>query len=130
MTKSREQDQTANKGQDHCGDGKLGAHARLSQREQRDHRRRDQRQQQHRPREIGNAHKGFRIQYFIKVRSSTCAVWRRRYSATISARPTATSAAATVMIKNTITWPSRLLLNRENATKARLPALSINSSDI
>src|ERR1051325_1441235 len=67
---------------------------------------------------------------FMLVRSSTCADWRLRYSATMSARPTATSAAATVMMKNTITWPLRLSLNREKETSARFAELSISSSDI
>jgi len=34
---------------------------------------------------------------------------------------TATSAAATVMMKKTMTWPSRLFLNREKATRAGWP---------
>ena len=37
---------------------------------------------------------------------------------------------ATVMMKNTMTWPSRLLLNRENETRARFAELSISSTDI
>ena len=37
---------------------------------------------------------------FIVAKSSTCVVCRRRYSATISAKPRATSAAATVMMKD------------------------------
>src|SRR5713101_5030299 len=46
---------------------------------------------------------------------------------TMSARPTDTSAAATVMMKKTNTWPSRLLVKRENATNTRFAALSISS---
>ena len=49
---------------------------------------------------------------------------------TASAKPTAASAAAIVITKNTITWPSGLLLNLENATKLILIAFSINSTDI
>ena len=37
----------------------------------------------------------------------------------MSARPTDTSAAATVMMKKTRIWPFRLLLNREKETSAR-----------
>src|SRR5689334_19350829 len=45
----------------------------------------------------------FMAQNFSEAMSSTCVVWRARYSATITASPTETSAAATVMMKNTRT---------------------------
>jgi len=46
------------------------------------------------------------------------------------ARPIATSAAATVMTKNTNTWPSSESSWRAKATKARFAAFSINSIDM
>ena len=46
------------------------------------------------------------------------------------ARPTATSAAATAIIKNTNTCPSPSLLKVEKAANNRFTALSINSIDI
>jgi hypothetical protein len=44
--------------------------------------------------------------HFIKLRSSIDRRRRRRKMATMMARPTATSAAATAMTKNTMAWPS------------------------
>ena len=45
-------------------------------------------------------------QFLSVPSSSTCTVWRLRKRATMMARPTATSAAATVMMKKTKTLPS------------------------
>ena len=50
--------------------------------------------------------------------------------ATIKARPTATSAAATVMMKKTKICPFMAAYWREKATKARLAAFSISSMDM
>ena len=44
------------------------------------------------------------------------------------ASPTTTSAAATTIVKNAMTWPSRLPCSREKVTNARLQALSISST--
>ena len=44
------------------------------------------------------------------------------------ASPTTTSQAATTMVKNATTWPSRWPCMRENVTNARLAALSISST--
>ena len=52
--------------------------------------------------------------------SSTSIGSRRRYSATIRPRPTATSQAATTMTIRAKIWPSMLPCMRENATSARL----------
>src|ERR1017187_3029293 len=62
------------------------------------------------------------------VSSSTLMDCLRRYSATIIARPTATSAAAMAMMKNTRICPSIILLNLENAIRARLAALRFISN--
>ena len=48
--------------------------------------------------------------------------------ATITPRPTTTSAAATTITKNTIAWPPMSLSSRANDTKVRLTALSISST--
>src|SRR3954452_19904363 len=53
---------------------------------------------------------------------------RRRKMATMIARPTATSAAATTSTKNTIAWPLTSFSALENATKVRLTALSMSST--
>ena len=45
------------------------------------------------------------------------------------ARPTAASAAATVMTKNTMIWPSAVPSARPNATNVRLTAFSMISID-
>ena len=57
-------------------------------------------------------------------------LFRFLYKATRSAKPTATSAAATVMIKNTNMLPSKLRAVREKFTSARLIPLSISSNYI
>ena len=62
--------------------------------------------------------------------SSEKTLLRRLYKATNKASPTATSAAATVMIKKTKMLPSKLREVREKLTKAKLIPLSINSNDI
>ena len=65
--------------------------------------------------------------YFNEFKSSHVRRLALVYSATISASPTETSAAATVMMKNTRIWPFRLPLKWDMATRARFAALSINS---
>tara|TARA_B100001093_G_C26440774_1_gene847974 strand:+ start:478 stop:714 length:237 start_codon:yes stop_codon:yes gene_type:complete len=52
------------------------------------------------------------------------------YKATRSANPTATSEAATVIIKKTKILPSRFKEVREKVTSAKLMPLSINSRDM
>jgi hypothetical protein len=52
------------------------------------------------------------------------------YRATNKAKPTATSAAATVMIKKTKILPSKFKAVREKFTSARLMPFNINSKDI
>ncbi|SHU90668.1 Uncharacterised protein [Mycobacteroides abscessus subsp. abscessus] len=42
--------------------------------------------------------------------------------------PTTTSVAATTMVKNAMTWPSRFPCIRAKVTNARLAALSISST--
>ena len=44
------------------------------------------------------------------------------------ARPTATSAAATTSVKNTITWPRMSFNDFANATNVRFTELSISST--
>src|SRR5690606_23081865 len=63
-------------------------------------------------------------------RSSTLIVARLRNSTTRIARPIADSAAATVRMKNTNTWPPGSPSQRENARQLVLPASSISSSAI
>ncbi len=46
------------------------------------------------------------------------------------AKPTATSAAATAMMKKTKICPEGSFLKTESATKSKLTELSINSTDI
>src|SRR5262249_19036474 len=60
--------------------------------------------------------------------SSTNTVSRRRNRCTMMARPIATSAAATVMTKNTKICPSSDFRWLANATNARFAALSISST--
>ncbi len=50
--------------------------------------------------------------------------------ATMIARPTTTSQAATTIVKKAITWPSRFPLIREKVTNERFAALSISSIHI
>src|SRR5476651_2161234 len=66
-------------------------------------------------------------QFLSELSSSTWMVWRLRNSATMMARPTATSAAATVRMKKTKTLPSIVPLKREKATSARVEATSMSS---
>src|SRR5262249_50257057 len=61
------------------------------------------------------------------ISSSALVVSRQRKTARMIARPTAASAAATVMTKNTITWPSIEPRLRAIATNARLTAFSMIS---
>ena len=49
---------------------------------------------------------------------------------TAKANPTAASAAAIVITKNTITWPSTFPNECENVTKLKLTAFNISSMDI
>src|SRR6185436_17397325 len=60
-------------------------------------------------------------------RSSTLMVFRLRNSTTRIARPMADSAAATVRMKNTNTWPAASPRKCEKAMKFRLTASSISS---
>ena len=53
-----------------------------------------------------------------------------RYTIDKMAKPTATSAAATAMIKNTNTCPDASLCNVENATNNKLTAFNISSIHI
>jgi hypothetical protein len=62
--------------------------------------------------------------------SSENTLCRFLYKATRRAKPTATSAAATVIIKKTKILPSKFNEVREKVTNARLIPLSINSKDI
>src|SRR5438552_3244353 len=66
----------------------------------------------------------------MRLRSSTDRRRRTRKIATMMARPTATSAAATAITKNTMAWPSTLPWRRPNATSARFAAFSISSIDM
>ena len=62
--------------------------------------------------------------------SATSMLRRLRNRVTRIARPIAASAAATVRMKNTKTWPAASPSERENATKLMFTASSISSSDI
>jgi hypothetical protein len=62
--------------------------------------------------------------------SSVKTLFRFLYRATNKAKPTATSAAATVMIKKTKILPSKFKAVREKFTSARLMPFNINSKDI
>ena len=68
--------------------------------EQHDQHRRRERGHQDNPGRGLEAHQNFSV-----ARSSTCVVCFERKRATMIASPTATSAAATVMMKKTKTWP-------------------------
>ena len=68
--------------------------------------------------------------HFIILISSRLTVCFRRKSAITIAKPTAASAAATVITKNTNTCPVTSPRNAEKATKVRLTEFSINSIDI
>ena len=61
---------------------------------------------------------------------STNTVSRSRNRLTMIASPTATSAAATAITKNTNTWPSSEWSWFPNDTNARFAALSISSTDM
>src|SRR5262249_32213531 len=65
-----------------------------------------------------------------RLNSSTSMLRRVRKIETIIARPTTTSAAATVSTRKTKTQPSTELRKRANAMKLRFTALSINSMDM
>ena len=62
--------------------------------------------------------------------SSVKTLFRFLYRATNKAKPTATSAAATVIIKNTKILPSKFKAVREKLTRARFIPFNINSKDI
>src|SRR5215831_3714165 len=66
----------------------------------------------------------------IVCASSTFRVLRCRKSEIVSARPIAASPAAIVMTKTENTWPVRDDRRLENATRFRLTAFSISSTDI
>src|SRR4029453_6292996 len=66
----------------------------------------------------------------INARSSTLMRIRARKIATMMASPTATSAAATVITKNTMIWPCAPPCARPKATNARFAAFSISSIDM
>jgi len=66
-------------------------------------------------------------QYFSRFAASTDADLRVRKIAIRIASPTTTSAAATTITKNAITWPSTRPCRRAKATNARLTAFSISS---
>src|SRR5690606_5363321 len=71
-----------------------------------------------------------RLHPCISSMSSTLMLARLRNSTTSSASPIAASAAATVRMKNTNTWPPRSPRNAENATKLMFTASSISSMHI
>src|ERR1043166_484662 len=68
--------------------------------------------------------------HLSEASSSALTVTRFRNEARMIARPTAASAAATVITKNTITWPSIDWRWRATATNARFAAFSITSIDM
>src|ERR1700730_13598415 len=84
---------TTEEASENSRDRNCSADSFRSTREQRDCRGRSQRQEQHEP---GQQSVGGKFQNLKVVMSSTCVVWRNRKRATTIARPTATSAAATV----------------------------------
>src|SRR5262249_60322244 len=70
------------------------------------------------------------VHHLSEASCPASSVARLRNEARMIARPTAASAAATVMTKNTITWPSIEWMARGIATTAKLAALSISSIDM
>src|SRR6185369_2032374 len=66
----------------------------------------------------------------IRLTSSTAIEPRRRKKMTRMARPIAASAAATVSTNIASTWPVRSPRAAENATRLRLTASRISSTDI
>src|SRR5205823_2024618 len=103
-------------------DGALGAGRRERQRAV--HHETGEGQRRHHPeqRERGQRHQPLSRLMFCK---ST--VWRCRYTARMIASPTAASAAATAMTKNTKIWPATPSCCAK-ATNARLAAFSISST--
>ena len=67
---------------------------------------------------------------FQKCVSSEKTLFLLLYNATKRANPTATSVAATVMIKKTNKLPSKLRLVREKDTRATFTPFSMSSRDI
>src|SRR5688500_7930082 len=77
---------------------------------------RSQRQREEQPKLLLHTAPGRRFHQPASPRAwSTSTVPRRRYTATMIARPTTTSAAATTIEKNASTWPSSATCIRENA---------------
>src|SRR5216684_2978934 len=93
--------------------------------EQTVQRRAQQRQRGNDPEVFENEH-----QNLSRSTRSTLSVCRLRAIKMMIASPTAASAAATTMTKNTNTWPSSLPIARLNDTNARLTALSMSSIDM
>src|SRR5437870_4098007 len=83
----------------------------------------------HRHQQIELLHR-HRLQPFNRSRSSTSIDPTLRNSSTRMASPIADSAAATVRMKNTKTWPATSFRKYENEMKLRLTASSINSMAI
>src|SRR5262245_5938572 len=66
----------------------------------------------------------------MMLKSSTESRRRMRKIATMIARPTATSAAATAITKKTTAWPSRFPARCPKATSARFAAFNMSSIDM
>src|SRR6185369_4030603 len=81
----------------------------------------ERRQEDHPPEQrVGHHHRSI-------VTSSTLTVDRERKTCRMIARPTAASAAATAITKNTITCPSTACWLRANVTNVRFTAFSMSS---
>src|ERR1043166_3602041 len=107
----RQQDRsTRNRGRNRLADA---ATPESVQREPDERKERDERQHHH----------------FNSVNESGFSDSRCRNRLMTIARPTAASAAATVITKNTMIWPSATPCMRPNATKARLTAFNMISID-
>src|SRR6266581_445853 len=106
-------------------DGALGA--RRGERQRAVHHEPGERQRRHHPEQRERRKRGQRHQPLSRLMFCKSTVWRCRYTARMIASPTAASAAATAMTKNTKIWPATPSCCAK-ATNARLAALSISST--
>src|SRR5207302_9653879 len=100
--------------------------ARCSERQRAVHHEARERQRRHHP-EQRERERGKRYHPLSRLMFCRSTVWRCRYTARMIASPTAASAAATAMTKNTKIWPATPSCCAK-ATNARLAAFSISST--
>src|SRR5439155_20012493 len=110
------------------GDTDLGALAGQTLAEGQDGEEGQRHQRRHQPGPVQD--RGAHGQPLIASTSSRSIEARFRYRSRTMARPTATSAAATVMTKRAKTWPTTLPCSAPKATRLMLTALRISSIDM